>query len=77
MRLVLTLIFIFICNFNAKAKEITNLIADEIKINQEGDLVAEGAVTIWYENRKITATSITYFSRDAVSYTHLTLPTKA
>ena len=64
MRLVLTLIFIFICNFNAKAKEITNLIADEIKINQEGDLVAEGAVTIWYENRKITATSITYSSYD-------------
>ena len=64
MRLVLTLIFIFICNFNAEAQEITNLIADEIKINQEGDLVAEGAVTIWYENRKITATSITYSSYD-------------
>ena len=35
MRLVLALIFIFICNFNAKAKEITNLISQNSKVSKK------------------------------------------
>jgi len=46
------------------AENITNLIADEIKINQAGELVASGAVTVWYEDRKVTASSITYASQN-------------
>lgn len=46
------------------AENITNLIADEIKINQAGELVASGAVTVWYEDRKVTASSITYASKN-------------
>ena len=64
MRLALAILFVLIGSFSATAQNITNLIADEIKINREGYLVARGAVTIWYEGRKITANSVTYASQD-------------
>lgn len=51
-------------SLSAVAENITNLIADEIKINQAGELVASGAVTVWYEDRKVTASSITYASQN-------------
>ena len=51
-------------SLSAVAENITNLIADEIKINQAGELVASGAVTVWYEDRKVTASSITYASKN-------------
>ena len=63
MRLTLVIIFIVFGNFGTAAESITNLVADEIKINQAGELVASGAVTMWYEDRKITASSITYDSQ--------------
>ena len=64
MRLNLTIIFIMFSSLSAVAENITNLIADEIKINQAGELVASGAVTVWYEDRKVTASSITYASQN-------------
>ena len=51
-------------SLSAVAENITNLIADEIKINQAGELVASGAVTVWYKDRKVTASSITYASQN-------------
>ena len=64
MRLNLAIIFIMFSSLSAVAENITNLIADEIKINQAGELVASGAVTVWYEDRKVTASSITYASQN-------------
>ena len=64
MRLNLAIIFIMFSSLSAVAENITNLIADEIKINQAGELVASGAVTAWYEDRKVTASSITYASQN-------------
>ena len=64
MRLNLAIIFIMFSSLSAVAENITNLIADEIKINQAGELVASGAVTVWYEDRKVTASSITYASKN-------------
>ncbi|MBL6846664.1 MAG: hypothetical protein ISQ85_07185, partial [Planktomarina sp.] len=64
MRLNLVIIFIMFSSLSAEAENITNLIADEIKINQAGELVASGAVTVWYEDRKVTASSITYASQN-------------
>ena len=64
MRLNLAIIFIMFSSLSAVAENITNLIADEIKINQAGELVASGAVTVWYEDRKVTASSITYDSQN-------------
>ena len=64
MRLNLVIIFIMFSSLSAVAENITNLIADEIKINQAGELVASGAVTVWYEDRKVTASSITYASQN-------------
>ena len=64
MRLILAIIFIMFSSLSAVAENITNLIADEIKINQAGELVASGAVTVWYEDRKVTASSITYASQN-------------
>ncbi|MDA9185838.1 LPS assembly protein LptD [Planktomarina sp.] len=64
MRLNLAIIFIVFSSLSAVAENITNLIADEIKINQAGELVASGAVTVWYEDRKVTASSITYASQN-------------
>jgi len=64
VRLNLAIIFIMFSSLSAVAENITNLIADEIKINQAGELVASGAVTVWYEDRKVTASSITYASKN-------------
>ena len=64
MRLNLAIIFIMFSSLSTVAENITNLIADEIKINQAGELVASGAVTVWYEDRKVTASSITYASQN-------------
>ena len=64
MRLNLAIIFIMFSSLSTVAENITNLIADEIKINQAGELVASGAVTVWYEDRKVTASSITYDSQN-------------
>ncbi len=64
MRLNLAIIFIMFSSLSAVAENITNLIADEIKINQAGELVASGAVTVWYQDRKVTASSITYASQN-------------
>ena len=64
MRLNLAIIFIMFSSLSAVAENITNLIADEIKINQAGELVASGAVTVWYKDRKVTASSITYASQN-------------
>jgi len=64
VRLNLAIIFIMFSSLSAVAENITNLIADEIKINQAGELVASGAVTVWYEDRKVTASSITYASQN-------------
>ena len=64
MRLNLAIIFIMFSSLSTVAENITNLIADEIKINQAGELVASGAVTVWYEDRKVTASSITYASKN-------------
>ena len=64
MRLNLAIIFIMFSSLSAVAENITNLIANEIKINQAGELVASGAVTVWYEDRKVTASSITYASQN-------------
>jgi LPS-assembly protein len=63
MRLTLAIIFIMFGSIGTAAEHVTNLIADEIKINQAGELVASGAVTLWYQDRKITASSITYTSQ--------------
>jgi len=64
VRLNLAIIFIMFSSLSTVAENITNLIADEIKINQAGELVASGAVTVWYEDRKVTASSITYASQN-------------
>jgi len=64
VRLNLAIIFIMFSSLSTVAENITNLIADEIKINQAGELVASGAVTVWYEDRKVTASSITYASKN-------------
>ena len=47
MRLTLAIIFIVFGNFGTAAERIANLVADEIKINQAGELIASGAVTMW------------------------------
>ena len=54
--------------FIALALTTSNLLLSDEKVFQEGDT---------FEARKFEAITLYFYRADAVSYTHLTLPTKA
>jgi LPS-assembly protein len=58
--LIASLFFAFCLPFEAQAQSLAALVADEVRVDTAGQLVATGGVEVYYQGRTLRAQSITY-----------------